>query len=59
MRESGRQEAELDSYYIPTRYPNGLPGGILADVFTSEAARGAVDLAQEAVDYVKGLLERG
>lgn len=48
----------LDSYYIPTRYPNGLPGGIPADVFTGEAAQDAVHLAQEAVDYVKGLLER-
>ena len=24
----------LDKYYIPTRYPNGLPGGIPAEVFT-------------------------
>lgn len=47
----------LDSYYIPTRYPNGLPGGIPAEVFTGDAAQGAVTLAQEAVAYVKTLLE--
>lgn len=47
----------LDSYYIPTRYPNGLPGGIPAEVFTNDAAQGAVALAQEAVAYVKNLLE--
>lgn len=25
------EAAALDQYYIPTRYPNGLPGGIPAD----------------------------
>jgi len=48
----------LDSYYIPTRYPNGLPGGIPADVFNKEAANGAVILADEAVSYVSLLLNK-
>ena len=42
----------LDGYYIPTRYPNGLPDGIPADVYTQPAATDAVDLAEEAVDFV-------
>lgn len=42
----------LDGYYIPTRYPNGLPDGIPADVYTQQAATDAVDLAKEAVDFV-------
>jgi len=46
----------LDGYYIPTRYPNGLPDGIPANVYTEDAAKGAVALAEEAVDYVKQLL---
>lgn len=47
----------LDGYYIPTRYPNGLPDGIPADVYTKEAATGAVALATDAVDFVTGLLK--
>jgi HEPN domain-containing protein len=47
----------LDGYYIPTRYPNGLPDGIPADVYNAETARSAVALAEEAVNFVKGLLD--
>jgi HEPN domain-containing protein len=47
----------LDGYYVPTRYPNGLPDGIPADVYTQEAALGAVALAEEAVEFVRSLLE--
>ena len=32
----------LDQYYIPTRYPNGLPGGFPFMAFTEEQARNAV-----------------
>jgi HEPN domain-containing protein len=46
----------LDGYYIPTRYPNSLPGGIPANIYTQEASRGAVSLAEEAVTWVKQLL---
>jgi HEPN domain-containing protein len=43
----------LDSYYIPTRYPNGLPDSIPARVFTENAARDAVRMAGEAVEFVR------
>ena len=46
----------LDSYYIPTRYPNGLPDGIPAEVFTQTAAQDAVAMAREAVEFVDTLL---
>ncbi len=46
----------LDSYYIPTRYPNGLPDGIPAHVFTEKAAQDAVAIARQAVEFVDGLL---
>ena len=36
----------LDSYYIPTRYPNGLPADIPARVYNREAARSALTLAE-------------
>jgi HEPN domain-containing protein len=52
----GRSWSILDGYYIPTRYPNGLPDGIPADVYTREAAEGAVNLADEAVTVVSAML---
>ncbi|MCX8067400.1 MAG: HEPN domain-containing protein [Anaerolineae bacterium] len=42
----------LDTYYIPTRYPNGLPDGIPAQVYTARVAEEAVALAQEVVETV-------
>jgi HEPN domain-containing protein len=56
FREKARRWSLLDGYYVPTRYPNGLPDGIPSDVFTEEAALGAVSMAEEAVGFVKGLL---
>lgn len=53
----GRSWSILDGYYIPTRYPNGLPDGIPSDVYTSEAAEGAVNLADEAVTLVAAMLD--
>lgn len=49
--------AILDSYYVPTRYPNGLPDGIPARVYNREAADHAVALAEEVVTTVRGLLQ--
>ncbi len=54
--EKAKRWSMLDGYYIPTRYPNGLPDGIPADVYNEEAAKSAVALAEEAVNYVKGLI---
>ncbi len=42
----------LDTFYIPTRYPNGLPDGIPADVYNRSAAEQAVELAAEVVRAV-------
>lgn len=39
----------LDRYYIPTRYPNGLPGGIPADAFGADDAAHAIDDAEAVV----------
>jgi len=55
--EKARRWNVLDGYYVPTRYPNGLPDGIPAEVYTAEAAVAAVALADEAVAWVKQLLE--
>ncbi len=46
----------LDGYYVPTRYPNSVPDSIPARVYTKDAAREAVRLAEEIVGFVSNLL---
>ena len=41
----------LDDYYIPTRYPNGLPGGIPAEYFDDP------DEAERALMWSKRVIE--
>ena len=36
----------LDLYYIPTRYPNGLPGGVASEAFSKEQATQGLDLSE-------------
>lgn len=48
--------ATLDQHYIPTRYPDALPGGVPADVYTEVQAQAAVGLAADVVTAVRGLL---
>jgi HEPN domain-containing protein len=43
---------QLDQYYIPTRYPNGLPEGIPHDVYTPAQAGQAIELAQAIIQFV-------
>lgn len=45
--------AGLDLFYIPTRYPNGLPGGLPGDAFDREQADRAIDRAGEVVRAVE------
>ena len=49
--------ARLDRYYIITRYPNGLPGGIPADAFAEEDARQAVSAAADIIRCVERSVE--
>ncbi len=48
--------APLDHYYIPTRYPNSLPGGIPAEAFDEDDAGRAVALVKEVIRLVKAKL---
>jgi HEPN domain-containing protein len=43
----------LDKYYIPTRYPDALPGGIPADAFRDFDADSALELAFKIPDVVE------
>ena len=58
LKESVKRWAILDTYYIPTRYPNGLPDSIPAKVYTEEIAQGAASLAEEIVSSIRSELER-
>lgn len=55
-RKSGSW-AVLDGYYVPTRYPNGLPDSIPARVYNLSASSEAVRLATDAVETVAAILE--
>jgi HEPN domain-containing protein len=52
--ESLSKAARLDQYYIPTRYPNGLPGGIPSRFYNDpDEAREASELAQMVLERVE------
>ncbi len=59
IEKDARRWAVLDSYYVPTRYPNSIPGNIPARVYTAEAAQGAVALAREVVSWVQAKMRSG
>ena len=48
--------ARLDQLYIPTRYPNGLPGGVPAEVFTEEQAAEAIARAAQFIDRAEAVI---
>ena len=43
----------LDGYHVAARYPNSLPDSIPAKVFNAEVAGRAVELARDAVEFVR------
>lgn len=53
FEELGRETAPLDQYYIPTRYPNGLPGGVPFEAYNVEDGQRALRLARQVLDAVR------
>jgi HEPN domain-containing protein len=50
---------KLDRYYVPTRYPNGLPpGSEPSAAFDADDAAGAISSAAEAVAYARSVVEQ-
>ncbi len=45
--------APLDKYYIPTRYPDALPGGIPSKAFNENDVHNAILLTEKTIDFVK------
>lgn len=51
-----RELAVLDQYYIPTRYPNGLPGGTPYEVYTAGQAAAAVAVCDRVIGLARAAL---
>jgi HEPN domain-containing protein len=55
--EKVEKGVKLDQYYIPTRYPNVLPGGVPSRFYTDpEEAREAMELARAVLEMVEDRL---
>jgi HEPN domain-containing protein len=57
--ELKKTAASLDKYYIPTRYPNGLPGGIPAEAFIKEDSEHALKTVKLTIETVEKKIHRG
>lgn len=56
--EAVSEARRLDEYYIPTRYPNGLPGTVLPHHFYSEKeALECIDLAASVLRLISETLD--
>jgi HEPN domain-containing protein len=44
---------ELDQHYVPTRYPNGLPGNVPFQAYTEEQARRSLLHARAIVAFAR------
>ena len=51
-----RDLAMLDQYYIPTRYPNGLPGGAPYEVYSRAQAEAAVAVCDRVISFARASL---
>ena len=54
--ELHRELALLDQYYIPTRYPNGLPGGMPYEVYSHAQAEAAVAICDRVISLAHASL---
>jgi HEPN domain-containing protein len=57
--EKLKKVSGLDKYYVPTRYPNGLPGGVPYEAFDEIDATRAMELASELISYIERVLTQG
>lgn len=52
--QSLKAAKRLDDYYIPTRYPNGLPGEIPSEYYDDyDEVEKALDLSRKVVELTK------
>ncbi len=55
--DQARYDLDTARYNIPTRYPNGLPGGIPAHAFRKKDADGAIAMARKITKLVARKLD--
>jgi HEPN domain-containing protein len=51
--EVEKASKSLDKYYIPTRYPETLPGIIPSEAFDKDDAQKAISLAEKIINFIK------
>jgi HEPN domain-containing protein len=44
---------EIDQFYIPTRYPDALPGGAPFQIFTENQAMRALEIANKMLNLAR------
>ena len=49
---------QLDRFFIPTRYPNGIPGGSPFQVFDRQDLEKALDALEQVMVVCRGLLAK-
>jgi len=49
----------LDKHYLPTRYPNAIPGGVPYEVYTEHDSKESIKQAESIVRTVEILLDEG
>jgi len=53
LRSAALDARKLDMHYIPSRYPNGLPGGTPHQFYSRSMAKDAVDSAKRIYDTLE------
>lgn len=51
------ESKRLDRFYIPTRYPNGIPGGSPFQIYDKEDLKNAVEDLKRIVDICRQFLQ--
>jgi len=56
LEEMAKLMKKLDKYYIPTRYPDALPGSIPFEVYEQDEAEDAVEGAARVVGVARAVI---
>ena len=56
LRDLLPEGSKLDKYYIPTRYPNGLPDLVPDAAYLEDDARTAIGLSERLIERIRPLL---
>ena len=58
MKDHVHAASALDRFYIPTRYPNGLPDLTPGTTYFQQDAREALSLATQIIDMCDSMIEK-